>query len=136
MEMSRVREILNNSTVYGVVVAFLSYAVYYPFAYISKLNEVETPEFTVFLYNYGTFIGLILVSLGLSLNERNRFKRILIYQYSWIFWGIVTLMYLVDDLSPEGSIADQLVHTNKIIVPTILTTLACFVSYFWKKPRK
>lgn len=134
--MSRVGEILKSTSVYGIVVVFLSYAVYYPFAYIAKLNEVETFKFAVFLYNYGTFVGLILVSLGLSLNEKNRFKRILIYQYSWIFWGIITLMYLIDDLSPDGSVADQLIHTNKIILPTIITALVCFVSYFWKKPKK
>lgn len=107
---------------------FLSYAIYYPIAYCADKAEVPLPVYAYNIYQYGLFLSLVLISLGLAYKETNRVVRIMVYWSSVHFWSSLFTIYLIDDLSPEGSFLDSIVHTNKIIVALIIVIAICFCS--------
>ena len=116
----------------GVVVGMIGFFIYYSFIYMSSKSGESCPIWAYNIQLYSMLLCFTLTSLHLALGEKSKVVRLLIYWTSVEFWGGLTLLYLVDDLSVEGSYIDGLVHTNKIIITLIIVSILCLFVFCYR----
>ena len=120
----------------GSIILISSYIIWYFFAYSLDKQGLEIPRKIHDINMYGRFIGLIIIFLGIVLNEKNRKLKYLIFIPITIFYigllltyGINDILELIDIKLNAGGIIDDLLQGNKVVHSLILTTIICFILY-------
>jgi hypothetical protein len=113
----------------GIWIYTISFAVYYILARPLDVAHLSHPVWVDNIEFYGSFIGITFISLGYAFRCLKEKERVLIAWGLVAFWGMLSLIYLLDEF------LDSIIFTHKIISVTIFCVALCPLLYLYFRKR-
>lgn len=111
----------NISGIAALIIYILAFSIWYKGALGSY---PDVPVIYERIQYYGSFMGMGLALLALTINAKNKIRQLIFYA-GFNFFILLTIAFLLNQFF------DILVRQNKIIFTLILMILSCIISYIF-----